>query len=178
MKAAHDFGDVILLEQADGCDARGAGSEAGGGVIQVYPSQREDRDREEAGAAENIEASGTRIFSISFFENRGKESEVGARTACPPDFGRSVACHADGQTAGTTRSPRTLADPVCFRWGDVVCGKVDSTGSDRDGDVGAGIDEKNSSRFPVLSSQLRIAQDADSVVGQGFEVARGQLFLA
>jgi hypothetical protein len=46
-------------------------------------------------------------------------------------------------------------------WRDVVGAEVDSIGSDCQRNVGTGIDEKSSSQFSVLSSQLR--DDGDGI---------------
>src|ERR1700722_2980892 len=45
----HDAGDVVVLKQADGRDARSSGCEAGTGILQRDSSQGENRNVGEAG---------------------------------------------------------------------------------------------------------------------------------
>jgi hypothetical protein len=57
--------------------------------------------------------------------------------------------------------------------------EVDTVGGGGDGDVGAGVDEKASSQFSVLSSQFRpLADNLCSFSGEGFQFPRSQIFLA
>jgi hypothetical protein len=52
---------------------------------------------------------------------------------------------------------------------------VNSGGAGGEGDVGAGIDEQDGSRFSVMTSRLH--DRASRFAGQRFEVAGGEIFL-
>ena len=70
---AHDCGDVIFLEEADGGDAGCSGAQAGFGVLQSYSSECENRDFRAAGLAESVEAGGM-APGASFFSNTGAKT--------------------------------------------------------------------------------------------------------
>jgi hypothetical protein len=75
---AHDCGDVIFLEEADGGDAGCSGAQAGFGVLQSYPSECENRDFGAAGLAESVEAGGSSSGCVPFFEQGSEDGESGA----------------------------------------------------------------------------------------------------
>jgi hypothetical protein len=60
---------------------------------------------------------------------------------------------------------------------EVVRAQVHSVGAHCQRDVRAGIDEKNSSRFPVLGSQ-RLANGANRRARKRFQLPRGKVLLA
>ena len=76
---ADDFGDIVFLEEADGGDAGGSGFEAGGCVFERDASEREHRDFVLARLAKGGEPGSLRAGDGSFFEDRGKECQVGSR---------------------------------------------------------------------------------------------------
>ena len=53
---------------------------------------------------------------------------------------------------------------------------MDAVGLDRQGDVGAGVDEERSSQFSILIPQL--GDEAHGFAGQRFQVAGREIFLA
>lgn len=67
-----NFGNVVLLEEADGGDAGGPGCQAGVGIIQSNSTQRQDWDVRLAGFVEKVETRGAGVF---FFEYRGEDGE-------------------------------------------------------------------------------------------------------
>ena len=53
---------------------------------------------------------------------------------------------------------------------------MDAANSDRKRDVGARVDQQDSSQFPVLGFQSR--DDVCGFAGERFQIARGQIFFA
>ena len=81
-QTAHDFGEIALLEKADGGDSGGSGVEASAGVCESDSPESEDRN---AGLARLVEQSyscwlGGR--SVFLFEDRGEDGESRAIGKC------------------------------------------------------------------------------------------------
>ena len=90
-EAADDLRDVMFLEQADRGDAGGPGFQAGGSILKRDASQSEHGNFVTAGAAESIEASRFRAWSIFLPEDWSEQSEVGAGRGRLLDLGGPVA---------------------------------------------------------------------------------------
>lgn len=68
----YDGGNVVILEEADGGDARSSDCEAGVSVLQSDPPECENRDVGEACFVERLETGGRRIF---FFKDGAEHGE-------------------------------------------------------------------------------------------------------
>ncbi len=152
------------MKQPDRRDSGGASLHAGFGVFQCHPAQSEYRDFFLAGFPQGIE---TRGAGLRFFENWPEDGKISAFLPGAGNLRSGVTGRADGQLGGIKLTPNLSY----FGWGDVIRGQMHALGAAGQGDVGAGVDEKNSFQFLVLGSQMSFA-------GQGFEFSGGEVFLA
>lgn len=150
-------------EEADAGDAAGSGGEAGCRVLVGDAAESEDGDGvgEGAGGAEEIEAGAGEGFAggEGFAEDGAEEDEAGWVAGGGGDLFERVAGLADdggGQGGGGIKAPDLGGGQ-----GAGCGGQVDAGSADRDGDVGAGVDQKPG---------LRAAEGGEEVAGEGGEV--------
>jgi hypothetical protein len=150
--------DRSAVEEADASDACGSRSDAGRGIFQCDTAECQYRygSGGGAGAAELVETAPRAAAAAcdDFLEDRSKEDTVYAVIAGASDLGQSMAGdrnHGWGKSCGGEEVAYLL-------WSEFARGggEVHSMGSDRDRDVGAGVDEKLRTR------------------GEGFEEVAGE----
>ena len=154
-------------------------------IGQSDAAERQDWDVGDGMLSEEALRPGGR--ATSFFSKTGaKTAKVALLAAASIYFcwgvtGDSRSGDADGEFARAESPAPTIVDTVLpdrsyFLRRDVVGAEMDAVGLDRQGDIGAGVDEESSCRLPVLSCQLcsRIALTASwarnsrSRVGRSF----------
>jgi hypothetical protein len=176
---ADDVFDFILLKQTDSGDAGGSHLEAGSGIVEIDATEREDRDIALASFPQCGEARGFSPGTISFLEHRSEDGEVSTLRLGTKDLCLSVAGDSDGRAASRglrAASERLRPDVSRFEGGNVVGTQVDTVQARGEPHIGSGVDQKTSSQFPVLSSQL--LNDMRGFMGKLLQIACGQVFFA
>lgn len=140
-QAASDFGDVVVLKEADGGDSGGSGCETGGGIVECDSPEGEDADGVLAGLMKFVEPGGWSAGTVLFFEHGSEEGEVGAALGGLVDLFGAVAGLSDREADRSVRPTRALRDAVDCGGAEVVGGEMDSSCAGGEGNVGAGVDQ-------------------------------------